>query len=95
MIEGDKMSVHKQTQNIINRLSRIEGHTKAVKRMVEENQPCADLLIQIAAIRSAVDKVGRIILEDHIESCLSKSLEEGNVEQHLADLKIALDHFIS
>jgi len=89
------MSVHKQTKNIINRLSRIEGHTRAVKRMVEENQPCADILIQIAAIRSAIDRVGRIILEDHIESCVFKSLEEGNVEQNLADLKIALDHFIS
>ena len=95
MIEGGKMSVHKQTKNIINRLSSIEGHTIAVKRMVEENQPCADILIQISAIRSAMDKVGRIILEDHIESCVLKSLEEGNIEQHLADLKIALDHFIS
>ncbi len=89
------MSDHKQTKNVINRLSRIEGHTRAVKRMVEENKPCADILIQIAAIRSSIDKVGRIILEDHIESCVLKSLEEGNVEQYLTDLKIALDHFIS
>lgn len=95
MPEGDKMSVHKQTKNIINRLSRIEGHTRAIKRMVEEDQPCPDILIQIAAIRSAIDKVGRIILKDHIESCMLKTMEEGNVEQYLADLKIALDHFIS
>ena len=90
------MSVHKQTKNIVNRLSRIEGHTRAVKRMVEEeDKSCADILIQIAAIRSAIDKVGRILLEDHIENCLLRSLEEGNVEENLADLKVALDHFIS
>ena len=91
-MKGDKMSDHKQTKNVINRLSRIEGHTRAVKRMVEENKPCADILIQIAAIRSSIDK---IILEDHIESCVLKSIEEGNVEQYLTDLKIALDYFIS
>jgi len=89
------MSVHKKTKSVINRLSRIEGHTRAVKRMVEEDESCADILIQIAAIRSAIDKVGRIILEDHIENCVLQSLEEGNIEENLADLKIALDQFIS
>ncbi len=89
------MSIHKQTKNIINRLSRIEGHTRAIKQMVEEGRPCPDILIQIAAIRSAIDRVGRILLEDHIESCVLKLVEGGDIEQNLADLKVALDHFIS
>ncbi len=85
---------HKQTKNIIHRLSRIEGHVRAIKGMVEEGRTCADVLMQVAAVRSALDRVGRILLEDHIESCLLHSVEEGNIEEQLADLKIALDRFI-
>ena len=86
---------HKQTKNIIHRLARIEGHVRAVKSMVEEGRDCADVLMQVAAVRSAIDKVGRILLEDHIESCLLNSSENDDVEEKLADLKIALDRFIS
>ena len=86
---------HKQTKNIIHRLARIEGHVRAVKNMVEEGRDCSDVLIQIAAVRSAIDRVGRILLEDHIEHCLLGSLENGDVDELLADLKIALDRFIS
>lgn len=86
---------HKQTKNIMHRLARIEGHVRAVKDMVEEGRSCADVLVQIAAIRSAIDRVGRILLEDHIESCLLNSSKDGDVEQQLVELKIALDRFIS
>jgi DNA-binding FrmR family transcriptional regulator len=63
--------------------------------MVDEGRPCGDVLVQIAAVRSALDRVGRILLEDHIESCILTSVETGDVEDQLADLKIALDRFIS
>jgi DNA-binding FrmR family transcriptional regulator len=61
---------HRQTKAIVNRLSRIEGHIRSIKTMVQEERDCADVLIQISAIRSALDKVGRVVLEDHLESCL-------------------------
>jgi DNA-binding FrmR family transcriptional regulator len=61
---------HAQTQAVVNRLSRIEGHIRSIKRMVEEERDCSDILIQIAAVRSAIDKVARVVLEDHLESCL-------------------------
>jgi DNA-binding FrmR family transcriptional regulator len=86
---------HKQTKKIVDRLSRIEGHVHAVKDMVKSGKPCADILIQISAVRSAIDKVGRILLEDHIESCLLESVNEGDVEHQLAELKKALSRFIS
>lgn len=86
---------HQQTKSILHRLARIEGHVRAVRNMVEEGRPCTDVLVQIAAVRSALDRVGRILLEDHIESCLLLSAADGNVEEQLADLKIALDRFIS
>jgi DNA-binding FrmR family transcriptional regulator len=61
---------HKQTRAIVNRLSRIEGHIRSIKSMVEEGRDCSDILIQLAAVRSAIEKVGRVVLEDHLESCL-------------------------
>ncbi len=85
---------HKQTKSVIHRLARIEGHVRAVKNMVEEGRPCSDVLMQVAAVRSALDRVGRILLEDHIESCLLSSVENGDVEEQLTDLKMALDRFI-
>ena len=61
---------HEQARAVVNRLSRIEGHIRSIKTMVEEGRDCADVLIQLSAVRSAIDKVGRVVLEDHLESCL-------------------------
>lgn len=61
---------HRQTKAILNRLSRIEGHIRSIKAMVEEGRDCSDILIQIAAVRSAITQTGRVVLEDHLESCL-------------------------
>ena len=61
---------HRQTQAVLNRLSRIEGHVRGIRRMVEEGRDCSDILIQIGAVRSAIDKLARVVIEDHLESCL-------------------------
>jgi DNA-binding FrmR family transcriptional regulator len=63
-------NTHKHTQAVINRLSRIEGHVRAIKNMLNEERSCPDVLIQLAAVKSAITKTSRIVLEDHIESCL-------------------------
>lgn len=66
----DHIHSHRNTKAIINRLSRIEGHIRSIKTMLEEGRDCSEVLIQIAAVRSAINKAGRVILEDHLESCL-------------------------
>ena len=66
----DHVHVHKKTKAVINRLSRVEGHIRSIKTMVEDGRDCSEVLIQIAAVRSAINKVGKIVLEDHLESCL-------------------------
>ena len=86
---------HQQTQAVLNRLSRTEGHIRAVRRMVEEGRDCADVLIQLAAVRSAVDRVARVVLEDHVESCLRLAASNGTTDQEWESLKTALDRFIS
>jgi DNA-binding FrmR family transcriptional regulator len=66
----EHIHLHKQRKAIINRLSRVEGHIRSIKQMVEQGRDCADILIQLSAVRSAIDKAGRVVLEDHLESCL-------------------------
>ncbi|MBW4828593.1 MAG: metal-sensitive transcriptional regulator [Clostridiaceae bacterium] len=67
----------KERVAIINRLRRIEGQVKGIQKMVCEEKVCGDILIQIAAVRSALNKVGGMILEDHMKDCIKTSLENG------------------
>jgi DNA-binding FrmR family transcriptional regulator len=85
---------HRQTKAIVNRLSRIEGHIRSIKEMVREGRDCSDILIQISAVRSAIDKVGRVVLEDHLESCLFEvgATPEGN--EVWDSVKEALDVYL-
>lgn len=85
---------HEHRQQVLNRLSRIEGHVRAIKRMVENDKACPDVLIQIAAVRSAINAVGRVILEDHLQSCMVEAVEKDDYLRAFNDLKNSLDKFI-
>ncbi len=85
--------VHKERKNVINRLSRISGHAEAIKKMYEEEKDCEDILIQITAVKSALNNVGKIILQDHIDSCLAKAIEEEDKEA-INKLNSAIDKFM-
>lgn len=81
-------------KRIVNRLSRIEGHLRGIKTMVQDNRPCPDVLIQIAAVRGGLDRVARIILDEHLSECITRAADAGDIETELAALKAALDRFI-
>lgn len=85
---------HEHHQGVVNRLARIEGHVRAVKRMVEADIPCPQVLLQIAAVRSALNQVGRLILEDHLKGCMVTAVKQGDYEQAFNDLSHSLDQFI-
>lgn len=85
---------HEKNDAVLKRLARIEGHVRGIKRMVEEDTPCPDVLVQIAAVRSALNNVGQIILEDHLKNCMVRAVEDGDFEDAMKDLKISLDRFI-
>jgi len=89
-----KSNTHKHTQGVINRLSRIEGHIRSIKGMLEEGRPCTDVLIQLAAVKSAITKASRIVLEDHMESCLYNVTEAGAPEKEWESLKEALGKYM-
>ncbi|HYW22457.1 MAG TPA: metal-sensing transcriptional repressor [Nodularia sp. (in: cyanobacteria)] len=88
--------VHSQEslRKIVNRLSRIEGHVRGIKTMVQQNSPCPDVLLQIAAVRGALDKVARIVLDEHLTECIVRAAQEGNMEVEIQQLKAALDRFL-
>jgi CsoR family transcriptional regulator, copper-sensing transcriptional repressor len=81
-------------RQIVNRLSRIEGHIRGIKTMVQENTDCPEVLIQIAAVRGALDRVSRIILDEHLTQCIARAAQEGNIEAEIQELKAALDRFL-
>lgn len=65
---------------ITNRLSRIEGQVKGIKKMVEEDKYCNDILIQLSAIENSIKSLSNHILENHLYSCVTNDLEKGNLE---------------
>jgi DNA-binding FrmR family transcriptional regulator len=81
-------------RSIVNRLSRLEGHIRGIKTMVQESRPCPDVLVQIAAVRGALDRVARLILDEHLTECIARAAQEGNIEVEIKELKAALDRFL-
>ena len=84
---------HEHTRAVVNRLSRAIGHLEAVKRMAEEGRDCSELLVQLAAVRSALNATSRIILKDHIEHCIVDAVEHGDQET-LDELNRAIDRMM-
>ena len=84
---------HESKAAVINRLARAIGHLEKVKHMVEADVDCAEVLVQLAAVRGALNNTAKIILKDHIEHCVVHAVEEGD-EQAIADLAAAIDKFI-
>ena len=85
--------VHENQKAVINRLARAIGHLEKVKRMVEDGQDCSDVLVQLAAVRSAIDNTGKVILQDHIRHCMVDAVAAGDQEA-IEDLCEAIDKYM-
>ncbi len=72
--------VHENQKAVINRLARAIGHLEKVRRMVEEGVDCSEVLIQLAAVRSALDNTGKVILKDHMRHCVVDAVAAGDQE---------------
>ena len=84
---------HAHTRSVSNRLARAIGHLEAVRKMVEDGRDCSEVLIQLAAVRSALNSVGRIIMTDHMEHCIVDAIEEHD-QSALDELNRAIDRLI-
>ena len=85
--------IHENQKAVINRLSRAIGHLEKVKRMVKEGHDCSDVLIQLAAVRSALDSTGKVILKDHIHHCMVDAVAAGDTDA-INDLCDAIDKMV-
>lgn len=78
-----------------NRLRRIEGQVRGVQRLVDEEAYCVDVLTQISGVVSAMEKVGAILLKDHVEHCVRESIEKGDgAEEKIEELTSAVERFL-
>ena len=84
---------HAHTKAVLNRLSRAIGHLESIRHMVEDGRDCSEVLIQLSAVKSAINNTGKVILQDHIEHCIVDAIESGD-NQALEELNKAIDRFM-
>ena len=70
----------KEYKDLVNRLSRIEGQVRGIKKMVENDAYCPDILIQVSAVNAALNSFKRVLLANHIRTCLTNDIREGKRE---------------
>ena len=85
--------VHENQKAVVNRLARAIGHLEKVMRMVEEGYDCSEVLVQLAAVRSAIDNTGKVILQDHMRHCMVDAVAAGD-ENAIEDLCHAIERYM-
>lgn len=84
---------HEHTQEVTLRLAKAIGHLQKVKKMVENGDDCSEVLIQLSAVRNAINNTGKLILKDHMEHCVIHAIEDGDVEM-LEEFNRAINKFM-
>ncbi|MBQ1416177.1 MAG: metal-sensing transcriptional repressor [Selenomonas sp.] len=83
---------HAHTKMVLNRMSRLIGHLESIKGMVESGRDCSEVLIQLSAVKSAINGVSKIILKDHMEHCIVDAVRD-NDKEAIDQLNKAIDQF--
>lgn len=79
--------------NLHRRLKKIIGQLGAIDKMVDQDVPCEDMLMQINASKSALHKVGQVVLEGHLNHCVRDGIEHGDADRTIAEFAKAIEHF--
>ena len=79
--------------NLHRRLKKIQGQIAAIDRMIDEDVPCEDIIVQVNAVKSAVHKVGQIIMEGHIQHCVRDGIEHGDADKTIAEFTKVIEQF--
>ena len=85
--------VHEKQKAGVNRLARALGHLEKVKRMVEDGADCSEVLVQLAAVRAALDNTGKVILQDHLRHCMVDAVAAGD-EKAIDELCVAVEKYM-
>jgi len=92
MVDGDTKA------EVVRRLNRIEGQVRGLKQMVEDERYCVDVLTQIAAVRTALERVGLELLDGHVRHCIGGALEAGDgdtASAHSEEMLAAIQRFVA
>lgn len=81
------------TRAVVNRLARAIGHLQRVKSMVEDGCDCAEVLVQLSAVRNAINNTGKVILKEHLEHCVVDAIENHDYES-IEELNAAIEQFV-
>lgn len=84
---------HEHTRAVVNRLARAIGHLQRVKSMVEDGCDCSEVLVQLAAVRNAINNTGKVILKDHLEHCVVDAVENHDYEA-IEELNTVIEQFV-
>ncbi|WP_300269297.1 metal-sensing transcriptional repressor [uncultured Flavonifractor sp.] len=79
--------------NLHRRLKKIIGQLNAIDRTVDEDVPCEEMLMQINAAKSALHKVGQVVLEGHLNHCVRDGIEHGDADRTISEFAKAIEHF--
>lgn len=83
---------HHDVENLTKRLNKIEGQLGGIRRMLESDKPCDEIIIQLNSARAALQKIGQIVLEDHLDHCVVQAIQEGT-EVQIDSLRRALSQY--
>ena len=81
--------------DIVLRLKKVVGHTQAILRMVEDDRDCPEILLQISAVRAALTQAGRLLLQDHLDTCIVEAIQSGSGDEALSEFKESLARFLT
>ena len=79
--------------NLHRRMKKVMGQLSAIDKMIDEDVPCEDILIQINAAKSALHKVGQVVLEGHLNHCVRDGIAHGDADKTIAEFAKAIEHF--
>ncbi|MEG1107689.1 MAG: metal-sensing transcriptional repressor [Oscillospiraceae bacterium] len=85
--------VHTNKKAVLDRLAKAKGHLESVMRMIDDDKDCSEVLVQLAAVRSAINNAGKVLLQDHISECIATAIEHHDIEKIQA-LNKAIEQFI-
>ena len=82
-----------EKKDVRQRLKKVAGQINGIDKMLEQDIPCEEILIQVNAVKKALHKVGQVILEGHLNHCVKDGIEHGDADRVLADFAKAMEQF--
>jgi CsoR family transcriptional regulator, copper-sensing transcriptional repressor len=84
---------HHDVEKLCQRINRVEGQLGGIRKMLQSDEPCDEIIIQLNSAKSALQKISQIVLEDHLDHCVIDALRDGDREPQIESLKRAMSQY--